>query len=65
MRNFSGINFNYTYRLHLVPVFFAKFDLHNNTSSKNHGQIKIILKSSQFTGYAQYANKYYVHQMQQ
>ena len=49
----SGINFNYTYRLHLFSSSYQNslwqiFDLLKNTSSKNHGQIEIIFESSKF-----------------
>ena len=52
MKNFSGINFSYTNRLHfllVITVHFVKNDLLKSTSNKNHCQIKIIFLSSQFT----------------
>ena len=61
--NFSGINFNYPYRPHLVLVirtyFLQKFDLSRNTSSKNPDQIKIILSNMFNTKYyIKYNSKY-------
>ena len=44
VRKLSGINLNYTYRLHLVLIiriyFDKKFDLSRNTSNKKLDQIK-------------------------
>ena len=51
MRNFSGINFSYTNRMCFVLVIRVHFDknLLKSKSTKHHGQIKLILKSFQFT----------------
>ena len=65
MRKRSGIGFSYTYRLPLVLAieicFEKKIDLPKykqlqkvqGTSSKNSGQIKVIVTSYQFTEYVQ------------
>ena len=58
MRKRSVIGFSYTYRLPLVlaiKICFEKkqTDLPRGTSSKNSGQIKVIVTSYQFTEYVQ------------
>ena len=58
MRKRSVIGFSYAYRLPLVlaiKICFEKkkIDLPRGTSSKNSGQIKVIVTSYQFTEYVQ------------
>ena len=57
MRKLSGINVNYIYKTLLFRViriyFKKKKDLPISISSKNLGQIKTILASSQCTVYVQ------------
>ena len=56
MRKLSGINFNFTYRLHLVLVI--RIWLSRSTSSKNPDQTKIILISSNLL--IMFNTKYYI-----
>ena len=66
VRKLSGINFNYTCRLHLILVIRIYFDIiliyPEIQATRNLIKYKIILVSSQFTEYVQYQVLYQIQQ---
>ena len=66
MRKLSGVNFNYTYRLHLVLVIRIYYDKNliypEIQASRMLMKQKIVLTSSQFTKYDQHQVSYQIQQ---